>query len=35
MSKSNKRIMNELEEMKKDPPSNCNAGPIDDNLYRW
>ena len=35
MSKSSKRIMNELEEMKKDPPSNCNAGPINDNLYKW
>ena len=35
MSKSSKRILNELEEMKKDPPSNCNAGPINDNLYKW
>lgn len=35
MSKSNKRILNELNEMKQDPPSNCNAGPIDDNLYYW
>ena len=35
MSKSTKRILNELEEIKKDPPSNCNAGPIDDNLYKW
>lgn len=35
MSKSSKRIMNELEEIKKDPPSNCNAGPIGDNLYNW
>ena len=35
MSKSNKRILNELEEMKSDPPSNCNAGPINDNIYLW
>ena len=35
MSKSSRRIMNELDEMKKDPPSNCNAGPVDDNLYHW
>jgi ubiquitin-conjugating enzyme E2 D/E len=35
MSKSNKRILNELEEMKQDPPSNCNAGPINDNIYLW
>ena len=35
MSKSHKRISNELNEMKIDPPSNCNAGPIDDNIYLW
>ncbi len=35
MSKSSKRILNELNEMKNDPPSNCNAGPKDDNIYLW
>tara|TARA_B100000676_G_C17954707_1_gene774044 strand:- start:799 stop:1254 length:456 start_codon:yes stop_codon:yes gene_type:complete len=36
MSKANNRILNELKEMKNDPPSNCNAGPIDDNnIFLW
>tara|TARA_B110001469_G_C9585539_1_gene290448 strand:- start:453 stop:905 length:453 start_codon:yes stop_codon:yes gene_type:complete len=35
MSKSDKRILNELKEMEKDPPSNCNAGPINNNIYCW
>ena len=35
MSKANKRILNELNEMRSDPPSNCNAGPINDNVYLW
>ena len=36
MTKSSNRILNELEEIKKDPPSNCNAGPIDNNnIFNW
>ena len=35
MSKSEKRILNELKEMEKDPPSNCNAGPLNNNIYIW
>ena len=36
MSKATNRILNELKEMKNDPPSNCNAGPIsDDNIFLW
>ena len=35
MSRAEKRILNELEEIKKDPPSNCNAGPLDDNIFKW
>jgi ubiquitin-conjugating enzyme E2 D len=35
MSKANRRILNELEEIKSDPPSNCNAGPINENIYLW
>ena len=35
MSKSINRIKKELEEIWKEPPSNCSAGPISDNLYIW
>ena len=30
-----KRIRKELEMIKNDPPSNCSAGPDDDNIYCW
>ena len=30
-----KRIRKELELIKSDPPSNCSAGPDDDNIYNW
>ena len=29
------RIRKELEELQKDPPSNCSAGPTLENLYTW
>ena len=36
MSKAKNRILNELKEMKNDPPSNCNAGPItDSDIFAW
>ena len=35
-SKSLRRIQKELDEIKRDPPANCTAGPINlDNLYIW
>lgn len=30
-----KRLKKELEELQNDPPSNCSAGPIDNNIYKW
>ena len=30
-----KRLKKELEEIRNDPPSNCSAGPINDDIYNW
>lgn len=30
-----KRLKKELEEIEKDPPPNCSAGPMGDCLYNW
>ena len=30
-----KRIQKELNDIMKDPPSNCSAGPRDQNMYNW
>ena len=33
---ASKRIMRELQDLKKDPPLNCSAGPISEaDLYKW
>ena len=29
------RINRELKIFNKDPPANCSAGPIDDDIYHW
>lgn len=30
-----RRLKKELEEIRNDPPSNCSAGPIGDDMYNW
>jgi len=30
-----RRLKKEYKDFQKDPPTNCSAGPIDDNIYKW
>lgn len=30
-----RRLKKEYKNFQKDPPINCSAGPIDDNIYKW
>jgi ubiquitin-conjugating enzyme E2 D/E len=32
---ASRRILKEIDDITKDPPANCTAGPIDENIYLW
>ena len=35
MSRLQRRLKKELEELQKSPIENCSAGPIDDDIQKW